>query len=468
MSGSPKYSTVVVDASIRLAEAARRAEQEALRRRREQERAAQRARAAAARAAERSRRDAERAAARQLQDQSRRGQALRERTRVGAAELAEVTDLITGLRGVVDPGVVSELESEAAGLAEHLRVGGVRTVDGATASLRTRVLRHQEAMRARLAPQEGPELIAGLEARLAAARARAAVLDPGGHADCGRLLAELRAAFEQGATVRFQALRGTVEHALRRHADAVARAEAAERAEAERAEDRRERGLAQEALRAEAAEQAEQHRAEALAEAAERAELSRPAVIAAIADATEAGDRSLAVELTQAIRAVDTAAAAGDLGQALDAVAGLEQLLPRAEARLDELQLEHDRRIRLARALQVAMANAGLEHMGQPDLGNELVLRFQRKGGAVYTTTIGSRPDGSPLLTYRIEGETDVPVTQSAAESSCDSTEKLLDRVHAAVADSGFRPGEVVWRGKPLGRGPQRPVTTEVRTRRSQ
>lgn len=207
----------------------------------------------------------------------------------------------------------------------------------------------------------------------------------------------------------------------------------------------------------EAAEAEREKLAAALAEAADRLGVVRQSVEEAAAEAVELADPELAERIEAALTAVTGPLAAGAAGDALTAVAALEELLVGAEARLDELQLAHTRRMDLAEALQDAMLGEGFSFTGGTERDGRLLLSFERPSGATYRTTIGTDGDDAVLL-YQVDGEPDVLLRPDPQGAACDRTEDLLERVHEAIVErNGFVPGELTWSGKRSGEQPPEP-----------
>ncbi|GGW43385.1 hypothetical protein GCM10010503_20000 [Streptomyces lucensis JCM 4490] len=468
MSGSPKYSSVRVGALYAQREAAERRRREEERRARERRRAAERARLArqAAERRERARAEAERRraqvarreaelqAGRAAERDARTVSARAEQARADERGLDEVRELIAEAQRSGAGAGIGSLERRLGELRERAARG--ERLGDAVEELRGRVVGlHREGTGNRT--EDSATVLAGLERRFSATGPDGAALDADGHRRCSDLLDQLRAAAGPGGEVRFEALLGTVEHTLVRHAATVAgEREAAERrvlAEQER--------QAAEAAELEAAEAAELEAAEAaraaleqdLAEAAERLDVVRPAAEGVRDTAADLGDPVLADEIGDALRAVTEALAARTATEALRTVAELEDRLPDAERRLDELELAYQRRRDLVEALQDAMTGEGFAFEGGEDQGGSFRLHFTRPAGATYETTVGTGDDGAPVLVYHVQGEPDVILSDPRDEAVCDTTEALLERVHEALGgDDGFVPGELTWDGKPPGR----------------
>ncbi|MGV9352007.1 hypothetical protein [Streptomyces misionensis] len=461
MSGSPKYSSVRVGARYAEREAAERRRRAEERRARERRRAAERARAAQAAAARRERARAE--AERRRNEVARKEAELADRRRVeqearlararadqlGADErgLDEVRELIARAQRSGARTEIGALERRLAELRERAARG--EPLGDAVEELRGRVVGLRPAA-AGGRTDDPAVVLAELEHRLSVVGGPdGAALDAEGYHRCTELLDRLRAAAGQDERVRFEALLGTVEHALARHAATVGKArEAAERET--RAAREREAAAARERERAEAARAALES---ALAEAAERLDVVRPAAEGVADTAAELGDRDLAHEIGDAVRAAVEALTARSADEALDAVAVLEGRLPDAERRLDELELAYQRRRDLVAALQDAMTDEGFAFDGGEDQGGSFRLHFTRPTGATYETTVATDDDGTPVLVYHVAGEPDVTLYAPRDEAVCDTTEALLERVHEALGgDDGFIPGELTWDGKPPGR----------------
>lgn len=452
MSGSPKYSSVRIGVLYAQREAAERRRRAEERRARERKRAAQRAQLAARRA-ELARRNAELADRREAERGARLARARAEQNRADERGLDEVRQLIEEVRRSGARADVASLERELAELRGRVARG--EQVGDAVERLRGRVVSLRPT--ASDGPADDPAaVLADLERGFAATGPDGAALDADGHRRCTELLDQLRAAAGPDRQVRFDALLGTVEHAIARHAATVAEARAAAerdaRAEREREAVEQEREVA-ERQRAEAAASAAAALELALAEAAERLDVVRPAAQGVLDTADELGDPGLADEIGDALRAATEALTARSATGALTAVAELEGRLPEAERRLDELELAYQRSRDLVAALRDAMTGEGFAFEGGADEGGSFRLHFTRPTGATYETTVGVGDDGTPVLVYRVEGEPDVTLHAPRDEAVCDTTEALLERVHEALGgDDGFVPGELTWDGKPPGR----------------
>ncbi|MER5486472.1 hypothetical protein ABT024_25125 [Streptomyces sp. NPDC002812] len=474
MSGSPKYSTVSVapayarievGRSLARAAARQRVEAqrsearrrlEAQRARERAERAAERAREVAARRerarAEAGRREAELARRRSAQQESHAAGVRREQADADARRLAEVRQLL-GRARAEDSGV--RVLRERLDLLQS-RVERGEDPGRDIEELRGRVVLLTEEAGASGRNADHGAVLAGLEERLAGIGPQARESDPEGHRRCLDLLAELRAAAGPGAQTRFQAMLGTAEHALTRHAATVGERAARERRRAEEAREAQlqaeERASEQEAAR-QAALEAEQERVTAmLTEATDRLGVVRQSVAEAAAEARELAAPELAERIEAALTAVTSPLAADAPKEALTAVAALEDLLVGTEARLDELHLAYARRMDLAQALQDAMIGEGFAFTGGAEQAGELLLSFERPTGATYRTTITTDGGGTPVLVYQVDGEPDVTLRPDPEVAVCDRTEDLLERVHEAIVEGdGFVPGELTWQGKPPG-----------------
>ncbi|WP_407840174.1 hypothetical protein ACE1OC_33905 [Streptomyces sp. DSM 116496] len=463
MSGSPKYSTVSVAPAYARIEAQRRRAREAARRRLEAqrareraERAAQRAREVAARRerarAEAGRREAELARRRSEQQDSHAARVRREQADADVRRLAEVRGLL-GRARAEDSGV--HVLRERLDLLQS-RVERGEDPGRDIEELRGRVVLLAEEAEASGRNADHGAVLAGLEERLAGIGPQARESDPEGHRRCLDLLAELRATAGPGEQTRFQAMLGTAEHALTRHAATVGERAARERRRAEQAREAQlqaeERASEQEAARQAALEDEQERVTAILAEATDRLGVVRQSVGEAAAEARELGAPELAERIEAALTAVTSPLAAGAPAEALTAVAALEELLVDAEARLDELQLAYARRMDLAQALQDAMIGEGFAFTGGAERAGELLLSFERPTGATYQTTITTDGGGTPVLVYQVDGEPDVTLSPDPEVAVCDRTEDLLVRVHEAIVEGdGFVPGDLTWQGKPPG-----------------
>lgn len=453
MSGSPKYSSVRIGVLYAQREATERRRRAEERRARERKRAAQRAQLAARRA-DLARRDAESAARREAERDAQRALARAEQSRVDERGLDEVRALIEEAQRSGARADVSSLEQQLAALRGRVARG--EQLGDAVERLRGRVVGLRPAA-AGSAADDLASVLAVLERGFAATGPDGAALDADGHRRCTELLDQLRAAAGPDRQVRFDALLGTVEHALARHAATVTEARAAAerhtRAEQEREARQQEQEQEREAAERQRAEAAAAALEQALAEAAERLDVVRPAARAVVETAAELGDPGLADEIGDALRTATEELTARSAAEALTAVSDLEHRLPDAERRLDELELAYRRSRDLVAALRDAMTGEGFAFEGGEDEGGSFRLHFTRPTGATYETTVGVEDDGTPVLVYRVEGEPDVTLHAARDEPVCDTTEALLERVHEALGgDDGFVPGELTWDGKPPGR----------------
>ncbi|MET9730787.1 hypothetical protein ABZZ79_09025 [Streptomyces sp. NPDC006458] len=459
MSGSPMYSVVSLDPGLMALGMTLRAARSAARRAREDERRAEREALAAERArrlAERQararaaaeRRRAELAERRRVRQETHAAGLREEQGRADARRLDEAESLLAPLRGASDRA--AELASLRRRLADlRAELGGPRPLGADIEELRGLVVvaTGGTAERAAAVRPDPGEVLRDLLWRLAGLGADAAAHDAAGARECAELLDRMGAlAAQPDAGVRFEALLGSAEHALNRHAHTVARAvedataraeEEALRAEEEAARAEEERAAREEAERA------------ALAEALDRFGVVEDGARDAVHDAADLGAPELAAEVERTLRTATEALGTRHARAALDAVAALETLLPSVEEQLDELQLAHARRTELARALKDAMTDAGLDFTGGEDRGELLVLSFERQSGAVYEATVRTESDGTPLLTYHVDGEPDMSIRPAARGEAVCAPEELLDLVHRALDGSGFTSGELTWDGKP-------------------
>ncbi|MYR41470.1 hypothetical protein [Streptomyces sp. SID5910] len=469
MSGSPKYSTVTVAPAYRQREEQRRREQQAARRRREAQRAKERAEIAARRAREAAarrerakaaaeRRQRELAARRATEQQAHASRLGQEQAGADARRLDEVRDLLARVRtsgNGAPPAELGALEQQLQTLRG--RIGRAEQLGGAIEELRGRVVLLDRRTDDTGRGTDPGAVLAGFERRLAGIGPDAAEHDAEGRQRCLELLDRLRASAGPDGRTRFEALLGTMEHALTRHAATAASHVEAERQREQQVREARrqaeERAAAQAAADEAAAEAERERLAAALGEAADRLDVVHRSAEDAAEDARELADPELAGRIEEALRAVTGPLAAGAATEALTAVTALEELLPEAEARLDELQLAHTRRMDLGQALQDAMLGEGFAFLGGDDQGERLVLRFERPSGASYETTIATDTGGTPVLVYHVDGEPDVALDPAPEGAVCDRTEDLLERVHEAVGgQDGFVPGELTWQGKPPSR----------------
>jgi bacterioferritin-associated ferredoxin len=342
-----------------------------------------------------------------------------------SARLAEVDAMVGDLAVDAQAALAGEVRALAADLGDlHRRL--------AAATDQAACLREAERLRARAVDLQARErksaglagrqtVLADLRERLAAPGPDAAKLEASRYARCAELLGQLEAsAAEQ--SVRFEALHGTVEHEV---ASYVARS--TEAALAARAK---------------------------LDEATDQLTTIRAAAESALADARALGDEGLAealqTSLTTAVAAL--AAAKADparAGNALAEVTRLAEVLPDAEARLDELAAAHERRAAFAETLKGVLAEQGMLFLGASDTGDRFILQFERPGGAMYTAAVDDGEGDELQLSYAIDGEADVPVLPEPGQAVCDQTEAFLDAIHADLVHSGYHAGELRWDGKP-------------------
>ncbi|MEU9117214.1 hypothetical protein AB0D04_37040 [Streptomyces sp. NPDC048483] len=470
MSGSPKYAVVALAPLLIQRESAARRRQNAARIQRERERAEERRRLAEERArrmaarreqsrAEIQRRQAELAQKRQEQQAARSAVVERERGAAAGRRLNEVVGLIARTREEVGPSPqLDDVEAELGRLRQRLGRDAAGAVEASVEELRGRVVALRPSAAAGGAGRtDHQEVLGALAERLAAVGPEGAALDEAGQRRCTELLERLRSAVAEGQGVRFEALLGTAEQAIDRHVATVRQSTAEAEERDRRAAEERDRRVAEEQQAAELAAQQEAEAAErerahadALAEVTGRLSVVRDAVHDAVRDAADFEETELGARLSAALRAVEDALAAGYEGVADAAMSELERLLPEAEARLDEALLAYERRGALARAVQEAMSGEGLAFTGGQDQGARLILHFERPNGALYETTLSSDDHGDPMLVYTIDGEPDVSaLAPEGSAAVCDRTEDLLERVHEAMGDDGFLPGQLTWEGKP-------------------
>ena len=383
-------------------------------------------------------REARRAAEFQRLSAKRARQALDGERGVIAARLAEVSAMVTDLASGASGSLADDtraLSAALAGLRERI----------STATDLAACLREAENLRIRAVELRAREqktadradrwtVLADLRERLAASGADAAKLEPVRYARCVELLGQLNVAAAE-ESVRFEALRGTVEHEVASYV--ALGTEGARRARAK------------------------------LDEVTDRLAAIRAAAEAAVADARALHDDDLAETLQTALAAAVAGLAAGQAdpaqaGTALADVGRLAQLLPDAETRLDELAAAHERRAAFAETLKGVLAEQGMSFLGASDTGERFILQFERPGGALYTAAVDDGQDNELQLSYAIDGETDIPVLPEPGQAVCDQTEAFLEAIHADLGHSGYHAGELQWDGKPP-RGTQAARARQVR-----
>jgi hypothetical protein len=275
---------------------------------------------------------------------------------------------------------------------------------------------------------------AALRERLGTPDEDAARLDPAGYRRCADLLDQLDAAAgEEG--IRFEALRGTAEHAITGYTERGSAAAAAARA--------------------------------ARDEAADLLAALGAATRSAAADARELHDDDLSRELETALASAEAALATArrDPGAADGAVKRARELataLTGAEARLDELAAAYERRAAFAETLKDVLTEHGMSLLGTSETRDRFILRFERPGGALYTAAVDDGENDELMLSYAIDGEADIPVLPEPGQAVCDQTEAFLEVLHADLAPGGYHAGELLWEGKPGG--PRGPRTRRART----
>ena len=339
-----------------------------------------------------------------------------------------VTDLAAGASGALADDTRA-LSAALAGLRERI----------STATDLAACLREAENLRGRALELRARErkpadradrwtVLADLRERLATAGADAAKLEPVRYARCVELLGQLDAAAAE-ESVRFEALHGTVEHEV---ASYLARG--TEGARVTRAK---------------------------LNEATDRLAAIRAAAESVAADARALRDDDLAETLRTALAAAVAGLAAARPTQPRRVprwacVVRLAQLLPDAEARLDDLAAAHERRAAFAETLKDVLAGHGMSFLGTDETKDRFILQFQRPDGAVYTAAVDGGEDDDLTLSYAIDGEADILVQPEPGQAVCDQTEAFLEAIHADLAPSGYHAGELRWDGKPARpRGPR-------------
>jgi len=282
-------------------------------------------------------------------------------------------------------------------------------------------------------------VLTALRERLADPGAEGRLLDPAGYDRCDGLLNRLAAAAREEG-VRFEALRGTAEHALTGYAERAVTAIGAARA--------------------------------ARAEAADLLAAFSAGVRSAATDARDLHDDDLSTQLEAMLAtAADTLQAAmanpAEAGTALARARDLAAFLPSAEARLDDLAAAYERRAAFAGTLKEVLAEQGMSFLGTSETRDRFILQFERPGGALYTAAVDDGAGNELVLSYAIDGEADIPVLPEPGQAVCDQTEDFLDAIHAELAHDGYHAGELRWAGKPTTpRGRRaRPARTESPSR---
>jgi hypothetical protein len=424
MSSSPKFTVIDLAADLIAAERAGVAARAQARRERQQRRDEEFARLRAERA----------------------GRATEDERSIIAARLTVVSAVLGAVPvgNAASAGAVAALAAQVA----ELRAGLASAAGNALADCLSDAERLRDRAVALSARAQGAAdhqagrlaLLTALRERVAAPGDDAALLDPGGYRQCADLLAQLdTAALDEG--VRFDALRGTVEHVVSGYAQRGTAAAGAARA--------------------------------ARDEAADLLATLGAGVASAAADARELSDDDLARKLETALAGANDAltAARADPATSASALArarDVADLLAETEGRLDELTVAFERRAAFADTLKEVLAEHGMSFLGTTETRDRFILQFERPGGALYTAAVDDGENDELMLSYAIDGEADIPVLPEPGQAACDQTEAFLEAIHADLQPDGYHAGELHWEGKSTPRGPRTQQTrTDSRRRRT-
>jgi hypothetical protein len=392
MSGSPKYTSAWLEAERARELAERRRERERERKRREQE-------------AAKRRREAKRTAiAGELAG-------LRNRTRALAAEAAE-TQL-----SARHATLLTQINTFAAQLSSAMSEHELRAARSRLVNLRGEADGIAAAAAGILAVRDRGRALASLRRSLALAPDRAE-LDAEGAEETDWLLAEAERLLGDGD--RFAKTYDQLSAAARNHLARV------------------------------------QSRREEVVRMRQDADAYRSALVTVLKEAQAAG-ASLdgATEAEQLLARLAAVASAGDVAQARDLCAKAQQATRELERNFDRWLDELDRAQLVFDAVARALPKAGLHILADSyrTQGTAVSVRTERAdGSSVQLTVLPDTTDGVQIV-YRADG-TDFVVQQAADGelATCDLTEEMLERFHAALAAENVKTGELHWRGKPTTR----------------
>jgi hypothetical protein len=177
----------------------------------------------------------------------------------------------------------------------------------------------------------------------------------------------------------------------------------------------------------------------------------------AVLDEARAAGASLngAAQAEQLLARLASAAAAGEVAQALDLCAKVQQASRHLERDFDRWLDQLDRAQLVFDAVAKALPKAGLQILPGTYLaqGTGASIRAKRAdGSSVHLTVVPDTADGVQIV-YHADGA-DFVVEQAAdgEVATCDRTEQMLERFHAALAAENVKTGELHWRGKPTTR----------------
>lgn len=366
---------------------------------------------------------------RELERQQRQRQAALQRREAERTRLAsELTEMGTRARAVAEDADAAGLSprhavllAEIKSLAVHVRSA---TSDGELRAVRDRlasVHREADSIAAAageiLAARDRSRALTTLRASLASAPDRAE-LDAAGAAETGRLLAEAerRLADGQGFAETYDQLSAAVRDHLAR-------------VQARRAE---------------------------LARMRQDADAARSAVRAILDDArAAAASLNGAADAEQLLARLDAAVAADDVRRARDLCAKAQQARSELEHDFDRWLDQLDRAQLVFDAVAKALPKVGLQILPatyQAKGTGASVQAERADGSSIQLTVIPDTSNGVQIVYHGDGADFVVDQTADGEVATCDRTEQLLERFHAALAAENVKTGELHWRGKPATR----------------
>lgn len=395
MSKSPKYTSASLEADRAWELAQRRRQRELERQEREREAAIQR------REAERSR------IARELAGMQTRAWAMAE-----SADAAGLSPRHAAL--------LAEIKSLAVQARSAPGDGELRAVRGRLASLHREADDIAAAVGEILAARDRDRALTTLRTSLASAPDRAE-LDAPGAAETGRLLAEAEHRLANG--LGFAETYDQLSAAARDHLARV---------QARRAE---------------------------LARMRQDADADRSAVRAILDEARAAGaSLNGAADAEQLTMCLAAAVAAGEVRQARDLCAKAQQMRGELERDFDRWLDQLDRAQLVFDAVAKALPKVGLQILPatyRPEGTSASVQAERADGSSIQLTVIPDTADGVQIVYHGDGADFVVEQTADGEVATCDRTEQLLERFHAALAAENVKTGELQWRGKPTTRPDQ-------------
>jgi hypothetical protein len=186
------------------------------------------------------------------------------------------------------------------------------------------------------------------------------------------------------------------------------------------------------------------------------ADAHRSAVIAVLGEARAAGaSLNGAAEAEQLLAGLAVAATAGDVAQARQLCAKAQQASRQLERDFDRWLDQLDRAQLVFDAVAKALPKAGLQILPgtYQAQGTGASVRAERADGSSVQLTVVPDPADGVQIVYHADGA-DFVVEQApdGEVATCDRTEEMLERFHAALAAENVKTGELYWRGKPATR----------------